>query len=230
MTRRAKVALGLAAVAVLLGAGGVAVWNSSWLKFRSLQVAGNRHTPTAEIVGVAALVPGTRLTRISASAVARQVETLPWIATASVSHVLPSRIRIVVTERRPAVVVLGPVRAYLVDATGRVLASGSTGYPQVDQLDIGSPLPGTTVTSTAFAPAMAVLRALPSDLRSRLAAIQAPAADLISILLTDHTRIVYGDAGSLAGKNADITALLATGQSFASIDVRAPAHPAAVPR
>ncbi|HEU5002805.1 MAG TPA: FtsQ-type POTRA domain-containing protein [Actinomycetota bacterium] len=207
----------------------MAVWNSSWLKFRSVQVAGNRHTPAAEIIGVAALVPGTRLTDISSSAVARRVEALPWVATASVSHVLPSRIRIVVTERRPAVVVIGPVRAYLVDRTGRVLSAGNTGYPAVNQLDIGAPLPGTTVTSTAFAPAVAVLGALPQDLRSRLASIQAPAADLISILLTDHTRIVYGDAHALADKNADVTALLATGQSFASIDVQAPAHPAAVP-
>lgn len=230
MTRRGKIALGLAAAVVLLAAGGVAVWNSSWLKFRSIQVVGNRHTPRAEIVGVAALLPGTRLTAISASAVARRVETLPWIAQASVSHVLPSRIRITVTERTPAVVVLGPARAYLVDRTGRVLSAGSTGYPQVDQLDIGNPLPGSVVTATAFAPAIAVLGGLPSDLRSRLATIQAPAPNVISILLTDHTRIVYGDASALGDKNADITALLASGQSFSSIDVRAPAHPAAVPR
>lgn len=220
----------IAGVLVVLAAGGVGLWYSPWLKFQTVQVVGNQHQATADVVAAAALVRGTRLSAISSSQIAARVGALPWVGSVTVTHVLPSRVRIRVHERVPAVVVLGQGHSYLVDPQGAVLQEGSTGYPQLTGLPVDTLVPGQHITLPAFAAAIAVLDALPQALRGRLATINAPDQDLVSVTLTDHTLITYGDSSQLSDKNYAVNALLSTGSSFVSIDVRAPAHPAAVHR
>lgn len=224
-----KVLMGLAVLIVLVGAA-VALWDSPWLKLRTVQVVGNTRTATAQVVGVAALTPGTRLTAISSRVVASRVETLPWVATATVTHVLPSTIRIAVSERVPAVVVQAPDRQYLVDRSGAVLAAGSGGYPPIAGLPLGVVVPGSRITVPAFSAAVAVLESLAPPVRGQLAVINATAADLISLGLTNGTTILYGTAEDLSRKNADVASLLATGRTYLSINVQAPDHPAAIAR
>ncbi|HLI57548.1 MAG TPA: FtsQ-type POTRA domain-containing protein [Actinomycetota bacterium] len=222
------------AIAVVILASLVAVgdwfWNSPWLKLHIVQVSGIHHTTKSQVLGVAALVPGTRLTAISSGAVAHRVERLPWVASATVTHVLPSTIRIAVTERTPAVVVPAAGRSYLVDLHGAVLAAGSGPYPQVTDLGVSTLEPGGRITSTAFAAAVAVLQSLPAPLRAQLARVSAPSPNAVTISLTTQTTITYGTAEDLGAKNADVTDLLGGGQSFQSINVSAPDHPAAIPR
>jgi cell division protein FtsQ len=152
------------------------------------------------------------------------------VAGATVTHVLPSRIRIAVRERTPAVIVQAGSHSYLVDGTGAVLQEGAGAYPLIAALPLRIIAPGDHVTQPAFGAAMAVLGALPPELKSRLASVSAPSADLVSVALTDKTTITYGTSEKLADKNYAITTLLATGKPYASIDVRSPTHPAAAPR
>ena len=63
-----------------------------------------------------------------------------------------------------------------------------------------------------------------------MAWVNAPSPDLLSVILTDRTTIIYGTPDSLGEKNYDVMTLLATGKPYASIDVRSPTHPAASPR
>lgn len=204
------------------------------LRLRKVVVAGNRHTTAAQVIGAAALVPGTRLTSISSAEVIRRVDRLPWVGSAAVTHILPSEIRIVVTERKPIVVVQGQGHSYLVDATGAVLqetgVTQTAAYPLVTGLPLGLTIPGERITAGGFAPAISVLRALPAGLRARLTSIAAPSADLITVTLNDQTVIAYGDADALASKNYDVESLLANGRTYVRINVSAPAHPAAIPR
>ena len=217
-------------VVVALGAAGFGIWNSSWLKLETVQVTGNQHTTTQQVQTAAALSPGMRLTAVSSARVSARVGGLPWVASATVTHVLPSRIRIAIRERTPAVLVSAGTHAYLVDHAGVVLEEGGAGYPVIGGLPLAISYPGDHLTLPAFTAALVVLDALPADLKPRLASVNAPSADLLSVTLTDKTTITYGTSDNLTDKNYDITTLLATGKSYTSIDVRSPTHPAAIPR
>ena len=227
MKRRA----GLAAVgaALVVAGAGYGIWRSPWLKLEAVQVTGAHHATAAEVVAAAGLHRGTRLTSISSAAVSARVRTLAWVEQATVTHVLPSRIRIAVRERTPAVVVSSAGRSYLVDASGVVLGDRGSGYPVVTALPLTSVLfPGDHVSDPGFSAAIAVLRVLPASLRPQLGTISASSPDLVTVHLTGGMTITYGSAQDLPAKNDDVTALLAAGH-YTSIDVRSPSHPAAVP-
>jgi cell division protein FtsQ len=218
------------ALVLALGGGAFGVWNSSWLKLETVQVTGNHHATTQQVQAAAALSPGIRLTEVSSDGVSARVGGLPWVAEVTVTHVLPSRIRIAVRERTPAVVVQAGSRRYLVDHSGAVLQEGGTGYPVIAALPLTVSFPGDRLALPAFTAAMTVLDALPAELKPRLAWVNAPSPDLLSVILTDKTAITYGTSDSLPEKNYDVTTLLATGKPYASIDVRSPVHPAATGR
>ena len=219
-----------AGTALALGGAGFGAWNSSWLKLETVQVTGNHHATTQQVQAAAALDPGMRLTAVSSAAVSARVSTLPWVAGASVTHVLPSRIRISVTERTPAVLVQAGARTYLVDHSGAVLQEGGAGYPLIAGLPLTVSYPGDRLALPAFGAAMALLDAFPPELKPRLAWVNAASPDLLSVILTDRTVITYGTPDSLREKNYDVVTLLATRKAYASMDVRSPTHPAALSR
>ena len=219
-----------AGTALALGGAGFGAWNSSWLKLETVQVTGNHHATTQQVQAAAALDPGMRLTAVSSAAVSARVSTLPWVAGASVTHVLPSRIRISVTERTPAALVRAGARTYLVDHSGAVLQEGGAGYPLIAGLPLTVSYPGDRLALPAFGAAMALLDAFPPELKPRLAWVNAPSPDLLSVILTDRTVITYGTPDSLREKNYDVVTLLATRKAYASMDVRSPTHPAALSR
>jgi cell division protein FtsQ len=219
-----------ASVAVAVGSAGLGIWNSSWLKLETVQVTGNHHATTQQVQAAAALSPGVRLTAVSSARVSARVSDLPWVADATVTHVLPSRIRISVRERTPAVVVQAGGHRYLVDHSGAVLQEGGAGYPVIAALPLTVSFPGDRLGLPAFGAAVALLDAFPPDLKPRLAWVNAPSPDLLSVILTDKTTVTYGTADSLPEKNYDLATLLAAGRSYASIDVRSPTHPAASTR
>lgn len=227
---RLRTGLTIVGALVALGIAGFGAWNSSWLKLRTVDVTGNHHTTTADVQAAAALTPGVRLTAVSGAAVAARVEALPWVASARVTHVLPSRIHIAVTERTPALLIQAGTHVYLADHGGAVLQEGGTGYPLVTGLPLSVSYPGARLTLPTLTAAIRVLDAIPADLRPRVASVAAPSEDLISVALSDHTTITYGTPDDLSVKNYDVTTLLAAGKAYASIDVRSSTHPAAVPR
>ncbi|MCW3035584.1 MAG: cell division protein FtsQ, partial [Actinobacteria bacterium] len=131
-----------ASVAVAVASAGVGIWNSSWLKLETVQVTGNHHATTQQVQAAAALSPGVRLTAVSSARVTARVSSLPWVADATVTHVLPSRIRISIRERTPAVVVQAGSRTYLVDHSGAGLQEGGAGYPVMAALPLTVSFPG----------------------------------------------------------------------------------------
>jgi len=227
--RRVLIAAG---AALALGGAAFGVWNSSWLKLETVQVTGNHHATTQQVQAAAALSPGVRLTAVSSAQVSARVSALPWVADATVTHVLPSRIRISVRERTPAALVQAGAGAhtYLVDHSGVVLQDGGAGYPLIAGLPLTVSYPGDRLSFPAFGAAMGLLDAFPPELKARLAWVNAPSPDLLGVILTDKTAITYGTADSLPEKNYDLTTLLAAGKPYASIDVRSPTHPAATAR
>ena len=102
-----------------------------------------------------------------------------------------SRIRISVTERTPAALVRAGARTYLVDHSGAVLQEGGAGYPLIADLPLTVSYPGDRLALPAFGAAMALLDAFPPELKPRLAWVNAPSPDLLSVILTDRTVITF---------------------------------------
>lgn len=89
---------------------------------QEISVTGHRYTTDQDIYAALALDQAGSLLRYDVTAARERIESLAWIDTASVVRVLPNRLAVTVTERRPAAVWHHNGRTALVDATGRVLA------------------------------------------------------------------------------------------------------------
>lgn len=90
-------------------------------------VIGHRQTSDSAIFDALDLPNVGSQIAIDTRAAQARVERLPWIATASVTRVLPDGLEIRVTERAPSVVWIRDGREWLVDRTGRVLGPNPPG-------------------------------------------------------------------------------------------------------
>ncbi len=85
--RRLRVLLAVVGIAVLLGAG-AAVVESPLVGVRRVHVGGNVHETAAQVRSVAGLTQGKPLVSVSPSRAAARLETLPWVAKATVRRQL----------------------------------------------------------------------------------------------------------------------------------------------
>jgi cell division protein FtsQ len=211
------------------------VWALFWsplLAVRRVEVGGNKHTSEADIVAAAGLGREDNLLLLSADPVVEAVEGLPWVRWARLDRMLPGTVRIRVRERRPEMVLsLGAAR-WTIDATGRVLESGSEvkGLPVLAGVQVGTIEPGLTLQTSEAREALAAYRSLPRSIKRRVVGVFASTTERITFSLDDQTQIRYGEAEDIAAKNDVLTALLkrlrAEGSAAAYIDVRVPARPA----
>lgn len=234
-SKRKKVATGLTAVAA---AGGIA-WGalaSPLLAVDNVKVIGGKHTTAAEIARAAGLDENDNLLLLSADAVERSAETLPWVKEAEVARVLPGTVRVRVTERIPAMVVSLGAALWTIDARGHVLDAGaiSSDLPTLGGTETGDIEIGSQISTPEIQDALAAFRSLSGKLQERVVAVIAPTSERISFSLDDGTLIRFGAAERLAAKNQVLGALLTRlrqqGRSAAYIDVRVPTSPAVAPR
>src|SRR6266568_4547861 len=110
---------GLAAAALVAGVAW-ALLGSSFLVVRSVRVTGSA-VPRARALGAAGVRLGTPLIRIDTGAVARRVERIRQVQSATVTRSWPDAI-VIWTKRRTAVFAVPAHRGYdLVDSYGVVL-------------------------------------------------------------------------------------------------------------
>jgi cell division protein FtsQ len=213
----------------------VVVWVaffSPLLRVDEVKVVGARRTPADDVVAAAALGSGQNLLLLSTSEVAERVRGLPWVRSVDVDRMLPGKVRIRVSERRPAMILsLGAAR-WMVDATGRVLQSGATGrnLPVLAGVQVVTVEPGVRLRTKEAQAALAVWRRLPRSIRRDVVGIVAPTMERITLSLADGTLVRYGAPEEIPAKNEILTVLLkrvrAEDTEAAYIDVRAPLHPA----
>lgn len=213
----------------------VVVWAaffSPLLRVDEVKVVGARRTPADDVVAAAALGSEENLLLLSTSEVAERVRGLPWVQSVDVDRMLPGKVRIRVSERRPAMILsLGAAR-WTIDATGRVLQSGATGrsLPVLAGVQVATVEPGVRLRTKEAQAALAVWRRLPRSLRRDVVGIVAPTMERITLSLADGTLVRYGAPEEIPAKNEILTVLLkrvrAEDTQAAYIDVRAPLHPA----
>lgn len=228
--RAAVLLLGLAGLLY----GGWFVWNSEPLKLRTVEVGGNEKVAKEVVASTSGLVPGSHLLRLSMKSVEDRVESISWIKDARVERILPSRVRIMVTEREPTAQISLATTSFLADEEGVVLEQGVGEFLVVSGLPIEALVPGDHVTHPQYRHGLAIAKGLPIDLRKQLVRIKAPTLDGIVLEFSDGMTVLYGAAEVMSEKNFAIQALLAevatTGGTIASIDVRVPRRPAVTMR
>lgn len=221
----------------LMGALGTGVWfgyRSEAMKLKRVEILGNSDVSADDVVDASGLRDGVHLLHLSTSSVARDIESISWIATARVERILPSKVRITVREREPAAVALVDGQQILIDREGIVLAEGSRPLPTLTGLPIQDASPGQKLALTQVRHVFAILDSLDPEIRRSLKSIDAASVDRITLILDDATQIMFGAAEDLEDKNFAAASLLrryrAEGRSVERIDVRVPLRPAVKPR
>jgi cell division protein FtsQ len=203
-SRRRTTIVVLAAVAVVVA---LLVWViafSSVLGVKTVTVRGTDLAGSAQVRAAAAIGRGTPLVRLDAGSVARRVEALPAVESASVGISYPNTVVITVVER----VALGYLQSgsqyVLVDRTGDQFRTVSV-RPRALPLFAIPAGPGAKATGEALA---SVAAALPSALLARIASIQGFDPSAITLLLSDHRVVSWGSAQHNAEKARVLPTLL----------------------
>ncbi|MDY7000865.1 MAG: FtsQ-type POTRA domain-containing protein, partial [Thermodesulfobacteriota bacterium] len=95
---------------------------TSFFALKGVETSGLVRLTEAEIVNLAGIGPGLNVLDLKISDIEARLLKDPWIERAVVARVLPDRLRIVVTERRPAYWVRSGKGLFYADIQGRPLA------------------------------------------------------------------------------------------------------------
>lgn len=204
------------ATAVVIGLGYL-VGFSPALSARAVSVSGAKVLTKAEVLDAAGVATGTPLVWVDPGVVAERVAGLPPVAEVTVSRAWPDAVRIVVTERKPALAIPAGGGYLLADATGVVfqaVRSAPSGLVVVsadpdDQqvlVDVGT-----------------VFSALSPTTAAKVSRLDAPSRDGIVLRLRDGSRVVWGSAEQSSLKSEVLEALMPLGGTV--FDVSAPAFP-----
>jgi cell division protein FtsQ len=221
--------------AVAIAVAALLVWVTLWsplFKFDGVEVRGGRHVSASAVSKVAGLDSDDNLLTLDQQRIVDAVESIPWVRSVRVQRRLPGTIRVVVHERRPAMVLTTPGGKWRIDREGRVLGRGdaSRTLPSIATGTTGHVEPGDEIAAPQVRAAVRAVGSMPAALRKRIRAVFAASAERITFSLHRGPDVRYGAAERLHDKNAVLTAVLdrlrISGHDPAYIDVRVPESPA----
>lgn len=202
---RRRTAVIVAAVTLLVAV--IVVWIvgfSSVLGVKTISVRGTSTLTADEVRAAAHIKNGAPLVRLDTNAVARRVERLPSVASASVRTGYPNTVVITVVERVAVGYVESGAGFVLVDRTGDQFRTLSSRPPSVPLFA----LPDGAAARASGAAVASVAAALPSSLLAKISSIQAFDPDAITLLLNDHRVVSWGRADHNADKARILPTLL----------------------
>jgi cell division protein FtsQ len=207
----------LAGVGIVVGVAW-ALLGSRLLVVRSVAVSGTRLVPKSEVAGVADVPLGTSLAQVDPAAVARRVESIRQVASATVSKSWPDGLAITVRERVPAVAVRMAGGGYdLVDPVG-VIVRWARAKPATLPLYATSVPGGALRGDRSLTAAAAVLGELPPWLSKSVASVTASGP--VTLRLRDGKTVVWGGTGRAAVKARELAILMRDPARY--LDVSAP--------
>lgn len=93
-----------------------------------VSLIGQRYTADADVFDALDLGNVRAFWQLDAKAALKRIERISWVDTAQLTRVYPGRVEIEIRERTPVATWMRGERAFLVDATGRVLAQTPTSH------------------------------------------------------------------------------------------------------
>lgn len=208
--------------------------SSAWLLLRSatfsvqaVRVDGTARLRADDVVGAAAVTPGTPLATLDTDAVARRVAALPPVRRVDVVRRWPGTVEIAIQERRPAAVRREGDGYLIVDESGVAFARAgkrpnglSVITAPVRARASGGPQEPERL---AFRAGLAVLADLPPALRRHVVEVRAISPDDVTLRLTRGRLVVWGSAERGVRKARVLSALLT--RKAKVYDVSAPDTP-----
>jgi cell division protein FtsQ len=207
-----------ALVVGLLVFAGWAVFFSSWLALRQVDVAGTSMVSEREVVRAASVSAGTPLARVDLGDVRRQVAAIPAVADVTVHRSWPHTLQITVSERTPSATVRRDGSWYAMDDAGVLF------HPTKDR---DPKLPVVVLAPSADAAARqevaSVVAALPDDIVSSMRRVRATSVDSITLTLRDGREVRWGSADE-SDRKVQVLAILLK-QDASEYDVSVPELP-----
>jgi cell division protein FtsQ len=221
------------ALAVVAVAGGVAwaLLGNRLLVVRSVTVTGTHLVTQAQVIAAADVPLGTSLVGVNTGQVARRVETIREVASATVAKDWPDHLAITVHERVPVVAVRMAGGGFdLVDPTGVIVRWSATDPARL-------PLYMTSVAGSALHgdPALATVAAVLAELSPPLSGqianvgveqvaagpgVTASEAYQVLLGLRDGKTVMWGGTDSAAQKNRELAILINGSATY--LDVSSP--------
>jgi cell division protein FtsQ len=208
-----------------------ALLGSRLLVVRSVTVTGTHLVSPEQVVAAADVPDGTSLIGVNTDQVARRVEAIRQVASATVAKDWPDRLVITVRERVPVMAVRMAGGGYdLVDPTG-VIVRWSTSRPAGLPLYLTSLPPAALRGDSSLGAAAAVLAELPSWLSRQVAEVSAagPAAAAaaspgdpaqVTLYLLDRKTVLWGGTDRASEKDRELAILMRDPARY--FDVSAP--------
>ncbi len=193
----------------------IAVIGGAWLLSQSaffdidrITVEGTSRLTVDDVLAAAAVEVGEPMVAVNSSEVARRIETLPWIASASVARSISGELKIVVVERVAVATMADETGApALVDGSGRVLGPpGLVDGPAIQVEGLVAGAVGTDVDGSAGSLETATL--LTPGVRSRVLAIVVLPDGNLELRLRPQGIVVLGPATNLPEKLASLTIVM----------------------
>lgn len=207
--RRTLILIGAGFLAFLLAAV-LALLLLPTFQVRTVQVTGTRYVDPAAVRAVAEDAEGTSIVLVPSGDIEKRAAAVPGIRSATLTRTWPDAVTLHVTERTPlASVAHAGGGTSIVDAEGVTLPAAAGRGAHLTPLTVGA---GSKDSGSATRAMLAVLAALPADLRSQVTGITATTAS--DVTLTIRT-------GSADGKDA--TSKEAGAKADASKDAKTPA-------
>ena len=222
---RSRVRRSLVMLATLAGVGCV-VWFfvSPLMSVRTVVVDGARHSAVDEILSDAKVVEGRPMVAIRVGAIEEQLMADPWIESASVKVVFPTRVEVKVREREPIAWVRLDDRWGLLADDGILVDYADSPMPIRSQIRIPVEDPGLGVgveNENVFG-ALRFLEAVPDDLARRSVT---RVVDEELWVLVGYRLVRLGLPVEMEAKAASLLAMINTVHEGV-IDVTAPGRPA----
>lgn len=223
----------LVAFGVLVAALAVgwALLRSPLMAVDVVAISGSTHVDASQVARATGIRRGRAMMDVSTGRAQRQLEALPWIASAKVTRQWPGRVRVTLRDRVPVAQVASGTTFASVDLDGRVLASGvkrDRALPLISDRQV-------TVAEGRVGRAGALLttaRALPGDLVTSVAHIGFDRDGAVALTLSQDGVVTLGRADGLPAKFASVVTVLGhVGELHkgCTLDVSVPMTPTLTP-
>jgi cell division protein FtsQ len=208
---------------LVVGVLGTATWvllGSRLLVARHIDVVGARLVPRDRVLAVARVRLGEPLIRLDTGAVRDRVEALQEVETARVERRWPATVRIVIRERTPIAAVQQDNRYLQIDRYGVTVLTSAARPRGLPSLTVASPVR----SDPSLRAGLAVIRSLPPWISHRVAGIEAPSPEAVTLRLEEGITIVWGAPERAQDKLRLLRGLLGNTQRRATrtIDVSSP--------
>lgn len=202
----------------LVAAAAWAVYFSSLVTARDVDVTGTRALGDARVERAAEVPTGTPLARVDLDAIRARVESIASVRAAEVSRSWPHTVHIDVTERTPIAVVDRGDGLQALDAEGVLFGSYET---RPRRLPLVRTEPDTA--AEALVEAARVIDALPQRVAARVVTLEVASIDKIQLVLGNDRRVLWGSAEDSEQK-AEVLAVLLK-RPGQQLDVSVPGRP-----